>query len=127
MRAEDSPAAIGPYSQAVASGGLVFTSGQIPLDPKSGEIVGGGIENQARRTLDNLEAVLRAARSSLADALQVTVYLTSLSNFATVNEIYAERLKGSAPPARVCVEVAALPKNALIEISAIAARKGSDA
>ncbi len=116
----DAPTAIGPYSQAVVSGGVVYTSGQIPLDPVSGVIVAGGIEAQTARVLDNLEAVFAAAGTSFAEALLVNVYLVSLDDFAVVNRLYAERIGTAPPPARVTVQVAALPREALVEISAIA-------
>ena len=124
IHTDKAPPAIGPYSQAIVSGDTVYTSGQIPLDPETGNIVEGGIEAQTHRTFDNLVAVLEAAGSDLAHTTLVTVYLTSLKNFQTVNGIYAERFGSAAPSARVCVEVPALPKDSLIEISAIAVRKG---
>lgn len=116
----DAPAAIGPYSQAIAAGGMIYTSGQIPLDPVTGQMVAGGITEQTNRTLDNLEAVLRAAGVSLSNVVLAHVYLTSLDNFAIVNELYGKRFGTTNPPARVTVEVSALPKGSLIEISAIA-------
>lgn len=120
----DAPAAIGPYSQAVCLGELVFCSGQIALDPATGDVVGAGdVAVQTKRVLDNLEAVLAAAGSSLEQAVKVTIYLADLGHFAAVNEIYAERV-GAEPPARACVEVSRLPKDVLVEIDAIAARQG---
>ena len=119
---EKAPPAIGPYSQAVDTGSLVFTSGQIPLDPDSGDVVEGGIEAQTNQTFDNLVAVLEAAGLGLADVVQATVYLKSLDDFGKVNELYTERFGDQDPPARVCVEVSKLPKDVMIEISAVAAR-----
>jgi 2-iminobutanoate/2-iminopropanoate deaminase len=115
------PAPVGPYSQAIVHGGLVFASGQIPLDPATNALVAGGIEEQAARALDNLRAVLEAAGSSLERVLRTTVYVTDLALFARVNAVYA-RYFGAAPaPARVTVQVAALPLGAAVEIDAIAA------
>jgi 2-iminobutanoate/2-iminopropanoate deaminase len=115
----DAPAAIGPYSQAVRSGELVFLSGQIPLDPKTGELVTGDIGKETDRVLDNLAAVLKAAGCGFADVLRTTIYLTNLGDFAAVNETYGKRFP-SSPPARATVQVAALPKGARVEIDAIA-------
>ena len=120
VTAPDAPAAIGPYSHAVASGGLLFCSGQIPLDPVSGEIVGTTAAEQARRCLENLAGVCAAAGASLADAVRLTVYMTDLGAFAEVNEVYGTFFAGE-PPARVAVGVAALPRGAQVEIDAIVA------
>ncbi len=120
VSAAGAPAAIGPYSHAVASGGLLFCSGQIPLDPASGEIVGATPAEQAERCLRNLAAVCEAAGSSLARALRVTVYMTDLGAFAEVNERYASFFEAQ-PPARVAIGVAALPRGAQVEIDAIVA------
>ena len=120
VTAPDAPAAIGPYSHAVASGGLLFCSGQIPLDPASGEIVGTTAAEQARRCLENLAGVCAAAGASLADAVRLTVYMTDLGAFAEVNEVYGTFFAGE-PPARVAVGVAALPRGAQVEIDAIVA------
>jgi len=114
------PPAIGPYSHAVRAGGLLFCSGQIPLDPDSGELVGASAGEQARRCLENLAAVCEAAGSSLERALRVTIYMTDLSAFAEVNEVYAAFF-AAAPPARVTVGVAQLPRGAYVEIDAIVA------
>ncbi len=120
IRTEAAPAAIGPYAQAVRSGNLLFCSGQIGLDPATGEIVSGGVEAEARRVLDNLTAVLDAAGGTLANVVRTTIYLVDLGDFAKVNGIYGEYFK--APhPARVTIGVAALPKGGCIEIDAIAA------
>lgn len=119
---EGAPKAIGPYEQAWAVNGMVYTSGQIALDPKTGEMVPGGIAEQTRRALENLKAVLEAAGSSMDRVVRTTVYMTDLSQFATMNGIYAEGF-GSNKPARSTVQVAALPRGALIEIDAIALGK----
>ena len=114
------PAAVGPYSHAVRAGGLLFCSGQIPLDPDSGEIVGATAPEQAHQCLVNLEAVVAAGGAQLADAVRVTVYLTDIDAFAAVNEVYATFFPAD-PPARVAYAVAALPKGAQVEIDAIVA------
>jgi 2-iminobutanoate/2-iminopropanoate deaminase len=114
------PAAIGPYSHAVRAGGLLFCSGQIPLDPESGELVAGGPGEQARRCLENLTAVCAAAGASLADAVRLTVYLIDMAAFAEVNEVYETYFEAD-PPARVALAVAGLPKGALVEIDAVVA------
>jgi len=118
----DAPGAIGPYSQAVSSGDLVFCSGQIGLDPATGELVPGGIEAETRRVLANLSAVLAAAGASPADVLRTTIFLADLGDFALVNGIYGQWV-GSPPPARATVGVASLPRGARIEIDAIARRR----
>jgi 2-iminobutanoate/2-iminopropanoate deaminase len=115
----DAPAAIGPYSQAVRSGRLLFCSGQIPLDPKSGQIVSGDIEAQTRRVLDNIAAVLRAEGLAFDNVVKTTIFLTDLGDFQTVNEIYGSYFK-QEPPARSTVQVSALPKGAKLEIEVIA-------
>ena len=118
--ADGAPAAVGPYSHAVEANGLLFCSGQIPLDAESGEIVGATPAEQARRCLENLQTVCRAAGAELGDAVRCTVYMTDLSAFAEVNEVYAEFFAAD-PPARAAVGVSALPKGALVEIDAIVA------
>jgi 2-iminobutanoate/2-iminopropanoate deaminase len=120
VQAAGAPAAIGPYSHAVRAGELLFCSGQIPLDPGTGEIVGSTAAEQARRCLENLSAVCAAAGSSLARALRLTVYMTDLSAFAEVNDVYATFF-GDDPPARVAVGVAQLPRGAYVEIDAVVA------
>ena len=120
VSAPEAPAAIGPYSQAVRAGELLFCSGQIPLDPASGELVGATAAEQARRCLENLGAVCEAAGSSLQRAVRVTVYMTDLQAFAEVNEVYAGFFS-EQPPARVAVGVAALPRGAYVEIDAVVA------
>jgi 2-iminobutanoate/2-iminopropanoate deaminase len=115
------PAAIGPYVHAVRAGGLLFCSGQIPLDADSGELVGTTPAEQARRCLENLAAVCSAAGATLADAVRVTVYTTDMGAFAEINAAYGEFFAGEEPPARVAVGVAALPKGALVEVDAVVA------
>lgn len=115
----DAPAAIGPYSQAVVAHGVVYCSGQIPLDPATGVIVGEDAAAQARVALTNLAAVLRAAGSSMGQVVRTTVYLRSMDDFPAVNAVYAECF-GAWRPARVTVAVAGLPKDARVEIDAIA-------
>lgn len=116
------PAAIGPYSQAVRVNGMVFTSGQIPLDPRTGAIVAGSIEEQTERVLDNIAAVLEAAGTSFAQVIKTTVFLRHMDDFGAMNLIYAKRFaaEGVVAPARSTVEVARLPKDVLVEIDAIA-------
>ncbi len=116
---QKAPAAVGAYSQAVRANGLVFCSGQVPLDPVSGELVAGGVGDQARRCLENLAAVLEAAGSSLNDAVKVTIFLTNMDDFAEVNDAYATYFTGE-PPARATVAVAGLPKGAPVEIECVA-------
>ena len=118
--AQGAPAAIGPYSHAVKAGGLLFCSGQIPLDPATGELVGEGAAEQARQCLENLQTVCAAAGVSLVDAVKLTVYMTDLSQFAQVGEVYAGFFTAE-PPARVAVGVASLPRGAQVEIDAIVA------
>ena len=118
VETKDAPAAVGPYSQAVVENGLVYTSGQIPLDPESGRIEGGCIEVQADRAIRNLSAVLKASGSSLENVIKTTCYLTDLSEFSAFNEIYGSFFPNR--PARSCVQVSALPKGAKVEIEAVA-------
>jgi 2-iminobutanoate/2-iminopropanoate deaminase len=120
VSAAGAPPAIGPYSHAVRYGGTLYCSGQIPLDPQSGELVGADAPTQARRCLENLAAVCEAAGTSLERALRVTVYMTDLAEFAAVNEVYASFF-AQQPPARVTVGVAQLPKGAYVEMDAIVA------
>jgi 2-iminobutanoate/2-iminopropanoate deaminase len=120
VRTEKAPAPVGPYSQAVRHGPLLYLSGQVPLDPETGERVEGDIVQQAERVIDNLEAVLQAGGSSLQRVVRATVYLTDLADFPRVNEVYASRFTGDPAPARATVQVAALPLGADIEIDAIA-------
>lgn len=116
------PAAIGPYSQAVQSGDLVFLSGQVPIDPATGELVVGDIAVQTERVLENLGAVLAAAGCTFGDVVKTTIYLVDLGDFQVVNQTYAKRF-AAAPPARATVQVSALPKGARVEIDAIARAK----
>jgi 2-iminobutanoate/2-iminopropanoate deaminase len=116
---DGAPKAIGPYSQAVSADGWLFTSGQIALDPVSGEIVGGGFEAQARRVLENLRAVLGSAGCGFGDVVRATVYVVDLADFPKLNALYAEAM-GDHRPARSTVQVAALPKGALVEIDFVA-------
>ena len=120
VHTDDAPEAIGPYSQAVRTGSLLFCSGQIPLEPSSGEIVKEDVAGQARRCLQNLSAVCEAAGASLSQAVRCTVYLADMGDFARVNEVYAEFFEED-PPARVAIAAAGLPKGADVEIDAIVA------
>jgi 2-iminobutanoate/2-iminopropanoate deaminase len=120
---EKAPAAIGPYSQALRTGEWIFISGQIPLDPVSGQIVQGDVTAQSERVMKNLDALLAAAGSSFADVVKTTVYLVDLAHFAAVNEVYARWFEPPYP-ARATVQVAALPRGALVEIDAIAIARG---
>ncbi len=120
IEAPGAPAAVGPYSHAVRAGDLLFCSGQLPLDPASGELVGEAAAEQATRCLRNLEAVCEAAGTSLDRALRLTIYTTELGEFAAINEAYGEFF-ADQPPARAAVGVAALPKGALVEIDAVVA------
>ena len=113
------PAAIGPYVQGLQVGDFLFTSGQIPIDPATGEIVEGGIEAQTKQALTNLAAILEEGGSSLAQTVKVTLFIKDVASFGLINEIYAGFF-GENPPARSCVEVARLPKDVLIEVEAIA-------
>lgn len=119
---DKAPAAVGPYSQAIQAGKLVFTAGQIPIDPSTGKLVEGDIQLQTRQALTNLKAVLKAAGSSLAKVVKVTVFLQDMGAFGAMNQVYAEFFPEN-PPARSAVEVAALPLGADVEIEAIALRK----
>ena len=115
----EAPKAIGPYAQAIKANGLVYTAGQIAIDPESGELVDGGITAQTRRVFANLAAVLKAAGTSMNQVVKATVFLRHMADFAAMNEIYAEHL-GKATPARSTVAVAELPRGALVEIDLIA-------
>jgi 2-iminobutanoate/2-iminopropanoate deaminase len=119
---DNAPMAIGPYSQAIVAGDLVFTSGQIPLDPATQLLVQGDVRVQAERVMQNLEGVLEAAGCSFAQVVKTTIFLTDLKDFSAVNEVYGKHFPG-APPARSTVQVAALPKGARIEIEMIALRR----
>ena len=115
----DAPAPIGPYSQAIKSGNMLFCSGQIPLDPKTGEMKNASIEEETRQVLTNLSAVVSSGGATLSDVVKTTIFLTDLGNFATVNAIYDEFF-GASKPARSTVQVSALPKGANVEIECIA-------
>lgn len=117
---KEAPAAIGPYAQANVFGNLVFTSGQIPLDPATGQLVEGDAAKQAEQSLKNIEAVLKAAGSSMDKVIKTLVFLKDMNDFAKVNEVYAAFFQEGSYPSRSAVEVAALPKGALVEIEAIA-------
>jgi 2-iminobutanoate/2-iminopropanoate deaminase len=120
VTAADAPAAVGPYVHAVRVGGLLFCSGQIPLDPRTGELVAGGVAEQTGRCLENLAAVCHAAGARLGDAVKLTIYLTEMASMAKVNDVYGSFFE-SDPPARVAIGVAALPKGAKVEIDAVVA------
>ena len=119
VRTDAAPKAIGPYEQAIRVGGFLFTAGQIPLDPKTGNLVEGGIAAQTRRVLENLKAVLEASGSSMDRVVKATEYLKNMGDFGAMNEIYGEYL-GKAKPARSTVAVAELPRGALVEIDLVA-------
>ena len=113
------PAAIGPYSQAIKAGNLLFTSGQIPIEPSTGQVIQGDIQIQTRQVLENLKAVLEAGGSSLEKVLKATVFIKDMNDFVKVNEIFAEYFQEN-PPARSCIEAARLPKDVEVEIEAVA-------
>jgi 2-iminobutanoate/2-iminopropanoate deaminase len=119
IKTERAPQAIGPYSQAVKAAGFVFASGQIPIDPETGEFVAGGVAEQTAQVLKNLSAVLEAAGTTLEQVVKTTVFLADMKDFAAMNEVYARFFTGSAP-ARATVEASALPRDARVEIEAIA-------
>lgn len=122
VHTDDAPAAIGPYAQAVIAGDLVFCSGQIPMDPATGEVVQGDVQAQTRQVLRNLRAVLQAAGADLDTVVKTTVFLRDLEDFAAMNEVYAE-VFGTSRPARAAVQVVRLPKDVDVEIDAIASRR----
>ena len=119
VQTKQAPDAIGPYSQAVIANGLVFTSGQIPIDPATGQFVSGGIAEQTQQVLKNLTAVLEAAGTGLQQVVKTTVYLADMQDFTAMNEVYAT-VFGAEPPARSTVQAARLPKDALVEIDVVA-------
>nr|WP_325183173.1 RidA family protein [uncultured Oscillibacter sp.] len=121
LATEKAPAAIGPYSQGVTGGPVTITSGQLPIDPATGAFPEGGIAAQTRQSLENVKAVLAAAGLELADVIKTTVFLNDMNDFAAMNQVYAEFFPEN-PPARSAVEVARLPKDALVEIEAIAVK-----
>ena len=118
----NAPGAIGPYSQACTVGELVFTSGQVPIDPATGAFVAGGIAEQARQSLTNVKAILAAAGTSMDHVIKTTVFLNDMNDFAAMNAVYAEFFTEGSYPARSAVQVARLPKDALVEIEAIATK-----
>jgi len=119
VESSEAPKAIGPYSQGIKSGGFVFVSGQVALDPKTGEMVGADVAAQTERVLQNLQAIVEAAGSDLDRVVKTTVYLRSMKDFAAMNEVYKKYFKNE-PPARATVAVAGLPKDALVEIDVVA-------
>jgi 2-iminobutanoate/2-iminopropanoate deaminase len=120
IEAKDAPKPIGPYTQGVIAGGLLFASGQIPIDPDTGQIIDGGIEAQTEQVLKNLLAVLKEAKMSTDNVVKTTVYLTDLADFGPMNDVY-ERFLGKAPPARSTIQAAALPRGVKVEIDLVAA------
>ncbi|MBV9003820.1 MAG: RidA family protein [Solirubrobacterales bacterium] len=120
VSAPDAPAALGPYVHAMRAGGLLFCSGQIPLDPRTGDLVGATAAEQAGRCLENLAAVCQAAGATLGNAVKLTIYTTDMSSFAELNEVYGSFFE-TDPPARVAIGVAALPRGAMVEIDAVVA------
>jgi len=119
---QQAPEAVGPYSQAIATGGFVFCSGQVPLDPGSGELIEGSVADQTNRAMENLKAVLQEAGSSFDQVVKVTAYLTDMDDFAEFNAVYAQYFS-DAPPARATVGVASLPKGARVEVECIASTR----
>jgi 2-iminobutanoate/2-iminopropanoate deaminase len=119
VHSSGAPKAVGPYSQGIRSGGFLFTSGQIPIDPATSKLVDGDIETQTKRVLENLRAVLGAAGATFDDVVKTTIYLTDMGDFAAVNKVYAGYF-GATPPARSTIQVAALPLGASVEIDLVA-------
>jgi len=119
VHTDNAPKAIGPYAQAIKANGFIYTAGQIPIDPKTGNFVEGGINEQTRQVLENLKAILAAASSSLDQVVKATVFLKNIGDFAAMNEVYGEYL-GTAKPVRSTVAVAELPRGALVEIDLVA-------
>jgi len=124
LKTDKAPSAIGPYSQAIVSNGVLFASGQIGIDPATGQLVQGGIEFQTKQVLENVKAVIRAAGCTVDDVVKTTVFLRDMGDFNIVNSIYATLFQKD-PPARSCIAVAGLPRDALVEIEVIAVIKGS--
>lgn len=120
IQTEHAPAAIGPYSQAIRAGGVIYTAGQVGLDPETGQLVEGDVKAQARQALENVRGVLEAAGTSFTNVVKTTVFLADMGDFAAMNEVYAEFFADGAPPARSTVAVAGLPRGALVEIDCIA-------
>ena len=123
IRTAAAPAAIGPYAQAVAAGGYLFASGQIAIDPATGQLVDGGAEAQTRQVMANVAAVLAAAGLAFADVVKTTIFLTDMADFAAVNAVYGECFDGGPVPARSTVAVAALPRGSAVEIEVVAQRR----
>ena len=121
INTEKAPAAIGPYSPGVAAGNFLFVSGQLPIDPKTGSIDADNVADQARQSLTNLSQILEAAGTSMDKVVKTTVFIQHMDDFAVMNEVYAQFFQGEVLPARSAVEVAKLPKGALVEIEAVAA------
>lgn len=124
IHTEGAPAALGPYSQAIKVGDFVYTAGQVGLDPQAGELVGGGVEEQTRQALKNLSAVLEAAGCTFSSVVKTTVFLADMKDFAAMNAVYAGHFSADSPPARSTVQVAGLPRNALVEIECVAVMSG---
>jgi len=124
IKTENAPLPVGPYNQAVVARNLVFTAGQIPIDPANNQLLDGPVEDQARLVLNNLKAVLEAAGSGMEHAVKLTVFLQDMNDFARVNDVYAEFFKAETAPARSAVEVARLPKDVKVEIEAVAVVAG---
>ena len=120
IKVKNAPQPIGPYNQAVVINNLVYTAGQIPIDPKTGELIGGGIAEQTRRALTNLKAVLEESGSSLDSIIKATVFIKNMNDFAGMNAVYGEFIKIETAPARSTIEAARLPKDSLVEIEAVA-------
>ncbi len=120
VHTESAPAAVGPYSQGIVTGNLIFTAGQIPLDPATGQLIDGDFTDRVRRVLDNIEAILNESGTSLAHAVKLTVFLTDLGKFAELNTVFNDRFDGIEPPARSAVQVSALPLGTDVEIECIA-------
>ena len=120
LHTDKAPAAIGPYSQGIQAGNTIYVSGQIPIDPATGEFAGQDIKTQTRQSLTNISNILAAAGASMADVVKTTVLLNDIADFAAMNEVYAQFFEGPAYPARSAVEVARLPKDVLVEVEAIA-------
>ena len=125
IQTDKAPKAIGPYSQAIQAGNMIFLSGQIPIDPKTGELTGGGIRQQTQQVLENIKGLLESQRLGMEDVIKVTIFLKDMGNFNQVNEVYAAYFS-SSPPARSTVEVAKLSRNVEIEIEAIALTRDVD-
>ena len=122
IQTANAPRAIGPYSQGVCAGDLVFVSGQMPADPKTGEIVGGGVSEQAKQVFENIKAVLEAADCTMESVVKATVFLKNMDDFVTVNGIYGTYFNGAVLPARAAVEVSRLPKDILVEVEVVACK-----